>query len=121
VKLLIDNALPHALARSLGRAGYDVKHVRDYGLGAAEDHIILERAAREGRVIVSADADFAMLLAVRRVRQPSFILFREPHLTRAEDYLSRLVECLPLLAGELETGCVATFRRGKIRIRSFPF
>jgi predicted nuclease of predicted toxin-antitoxin system len=39
--------------------------VRDYGMQAATDGDILARAAGESRIVVSADADFGTLLAVR--------------------------------------------------------
>ena len=65
MRFLIDNALSPEVARRLRDAGHDAVHVRDYDLHAAEDAVILERAENEARVIVSADSDFAMLLAVR--------------------------------------------------------
>ena len=64
VRFPIDNTLSPELARLLSDAGHDAVHVRDYGLHAAEDLAILERAGIEDRVVVSADSDFAMLLSV---------------------------------------------------------
>ncbi|MBK5291682.1 MAG: DUF5615 family PIN-like protein [Acidobacteriia bacterium] len=52
------------MARLLAEAGRDAVHIRGYGLHAAEDPIILERAGIEERVVVSADSDLCMLLAV---------------------------------------------------------
>ena len=121
MRFLVDNALSREVARLLADAGHDSVHVRDYGLQNAEDVVILERASIEDRVIISADSDFAMLLATSRRSKPSFILFREADVFRAGDYAGRILESLPLLESELDTGCVVTFRRGRIRIRSLPF
>jgi len=120
VRFLIDNALSPEVARLLRDAGHDAVHVRDFDLQAAEDPVILERAEVEERVIVSADSDFAMLLALTRRSKPAFILFREAECVHAQDYASRILESLPLVARELDAGCVVTFRRGRIRIRSLP-
>jgi hypothetical protein len=57
---------------------------------------------------------------VTRRGKPSFILFREADCVHAQDYASRLLESLPLFASELDSGCVVTFRRGRIRVRSLP-
>jgi predicted nuclease of predicted toxin-antitoxin system len=46
------------------------------GLQQADDEVIFDAAARDGRVIVSADTDFGMILARRRTALPSVILFR---------------------------------------------
>jgi predicted nuclease of predicted toxin-antitoxin system len=44
VKFLIDNALSPVLAEHLKTAGHDALHVRDYGLQAAGDDEIFDRA-----------------------------------------------------------------------------
>jgi predicted nuclease of predicted toxin-antitoxin system len=41
VRFLIDNALSPEVARLPSKAGHDAVHVRDYGLSAAEDPVIL--------------------------------------------------------------------------------
>ena len=76
MKFLIDNALSPALAALLQQAGHDAVHVRSIGLQHADDDVIFERAALEHRIVVSADADFGTLLAVRSSQQPSVIQFR---------------------------------------------
>jgi predicted nuclease of predicted toxin-antitoxin system len=121
VRFLIDNAPSPELARILSDARHDAVHVRDYGLHAAEDPMILERAGVGDRVVVSVDSDFGMLLAVSRRNKPSFSLFREASIIHAQDYASRILESLPSFEREVEAGCVITFRRGRIRVRSLPF
>ena len=120
MRFLIDNALPPRLAILLADAGYDATHIRSYGLQGADDEIVLEKAKLEGRVLISADSDFAALLALQETTNPSFILFREGDLVSAEDYASALLSALPRLEAELIRGCVAVFRGGRIRIRTLP-
>ena len=120
MRFLVDNALSSEVARLLKDAGHDAVHVRDYELHAAEDPVILERAGAEDRILISADSDFGMLLAIFRRTKPSFVLFREPDVIRAADYVSLIVQNLPTIEHELLTGCVATFRHGRVRVRNLP-
>lgn len=64
---------------------------------AARDERILEKAFEENRIIVSADSDFGTLLARLNASRPSFILFREANLIRAEDYANLLLPNLYLV------------------------
>lgn len=121
VRFLIDNALPPRLAELLKQAGHDAIHVRAYGMYASADADILDRAREEARVIVSADTDFGAILAAQEAAHPSFVLFRDPNLFSAEDYMNVLAVSLSLLEPDLTAGCVAVFRSGRLRVRRLPF
>ena len=115
MRFLIDNALPPRLALLLREAGCNAVHVRDYGMQASGDDVILERARDESSVLISADSDFGALLASQNSNRPSFILFPEADLVSAEDYANRLTVSLSMLERDL------VFRAGRIRIRNLPF
>ena len=66
MRFLIDNALSPSLAEGLRSAGHDAIHIRQ----AATDETVLARAARENRILISADADFGTLLVLRQVNGP---------------------------------------------------
>ncbi|MFN0133547.1 MAG: DUF5615 family PIN-like protein [Phycisphaerales bacterium] len=63
MRLLIDNSLSWRVARDLREAGHDAVHVESVGLARASDATIYQFGSREGRVIVTQDADFGAIHA----------------------------------------------------------
>jgi predicted nuclease of predicted toxin-antitoxin system len=120
VRFLIDNALSPVLAQQLKEAGHDAAHVRDYDLQAATDEQILVRAQQEERVVVSADTDFGTLLATRRERAPSIILFRHGTQRRPDRQAEILLSNLEAIEADLTTGSVVVIEPSRIRVRSLP-
>lgn len=120
MRFLIDNALSPALAALLQQAGHDAIHVRAIGLQYADDEVIFERAAAEHRTVVSADADFGTLLAMRSSRQPSVIQFRGGGSRKPEAMARTLLANLPQLVDALENGSIVTFEPARVRVRLLP-
>ena len=104
----------------LARAGHDVVHVRDLGMQAATDEEIFDVAARESRVIVSADTDFGTILALRSTAEPSVVLFRRSSGRRPDQQAEILLKQLPQIADSLERGSIAVIEEDRLRIRTLP-
>lgn len=120
MNFLIDNALSPRLAAGLRAAGHDAAHVLDYGMQAATDEAVFERAALESRVVVSADTDFGTLLALRETTSPSVILFRAASLRRADDQLALILRALPSIDAALGRGAIVILERHRLRLRDLP-
>jgi predicted nuclease of predicted toxin-antitoxin system len=101
LRFLVDNALSLVFAEELAKSGHDALHVRDLGMQAATDEEVFDLAAKEGRIIVSADTDFGTILALRRTAEPSVVIFRRSSGRRPEQQAKLLLEQLPSAGGGL--------------------
>ncbi len=120
MRFLVDNALSPLVADGLRAAGYDAVHVLDYGLQAAADDFILERAKAESRIIISADTDFGTALALRQATAPSVILLRRRFPRRAAEQVDLILRCLRRVEEALLRGAIVIVEGGRLRVRQLP-
>ena len=120
MRFLVDNALSGSVSRTLNAHGHDALHVRDVGLQDADDSTVIARAELERRVLISADTDFGTILALRRSRSPSFVLFRGEGTRNPRAQAQLLLSNLANIEPALNRGAVVVFEATRIRIRDLP-
>ena len=118
MRLLLDAGLPYLTGALLRERGHDVLHANDLGLGVA-DEVIMAAAEREGRVIITLDADFHAILAERRATKPSVVRIREQSL-RHEAAAGLIEKILAACGEELEKGVMVSATQRRVRIRRLP-
>lgn len=120
MKFLIDNNLSPLLADALKAAGHDAVHVRDLGLQAAPDEVVLERADAGGQVLISAGTDFGGLLSRSKVDGPSVILIRRLAGRRAAEQAAIILANLDQVADDLAAGAMIVIHEDTLRVRRLP-
>lgn len=120
MKLLIDaNLSPRVVAR-LRAAGYDADHVGDHSLVSADDEKILRHASQIDAVVISADSDFATLLALGGLVSPSLVLLRSADHLTPDGQADLLSTNLPAVEKELTAGSVVSLSQHHLRVRPLP-
>lgn len=120
MKLLVDANLSPNVVNRLRQGGHDASHVGDHGLLRASDAEILKHAITTGCAIISADSDFATMLALAGLRGPSLILLRSADHLIPDQQAELLLANLPQLVKDLEAGCVVSISTRHLRVRPLP-
>ena len=119
MRLLLDHGLPRSAAGLLRDAGMDAVHTGERGLATASDQQILTFAGQEGRTVVTLDADFHALLALRGIPGPSVIRIRVEGL-RAEALVDLVQRVLEVCGEDLAEGAAVSVTQDQIRVRRLP-
>lgn len=120
MRLFLDQNLPAGLSSALQGTEFDVVDTRSLGMQRSDDEEIVDYAAAEGRIIVSADTDFGAILAARHSAEPSFVLLRRSQGLSAEETATVLASNLPAYEAELEAGAIVVITDEVVRVRRLP-
>jgi predicted nuclease of predicted toxin-antitoxin system len=98
---------------------HDAVHLYAQGLERWEDSEILDKARREGRVLLTHDLDFGELMAASAARLPSIVIFRLRDMRPANvhHHLQRIISEHRDL---LEQGAIVSVTEGQARARILP-
>lgn len=120
MKFLLDMALSPRTAEFLKKKGYKVVRVNEVIPGRGiEDKIIFDYATENEYCIITADLDFAEILAFTRSLKPSTIILRVED-QRVENVNQLLAEVLTKVENEIREGSIIIVEENRIRIRPLP-
>ena len=120
MKLLVDMPLSPRIGAALRAVGYDAIHLSDVGLHRLSDAEVMLKAAGEGRVVLTADSDFGMILALLIACRPSVVTFSDKAAKRLAHTPDRLIEVLVANEVALREGAIVRVEVGRFRVRRLP-
>ena len=115
MKLLIDNCISHLVAAALRARGHDVESVSDWPADPG-DRNVLAAAARDGRVLITADREFGELVVFERLPSAGIIVF-DSNITPAQ-HEDACVRAITVHEAELLGGAVVIVMPDRMRARA---
>jgi predicted nuclease of predicted toxin-antitoxin system len=103
----------------LQHLGLEAVHLQQQGLHKLNDSDILEKAHKEGYILLTHDLDFGDLLAASGAHLPSVVIFRLRNM-RPEHVNNHLINIISQYSKALEHGAVITVTEGRLRMRDLP-
>ena len=113
--LLADENIGRLVVAAFLDAGCDVAHCRDNP--GADDREVLDRAEREGRIVLTHDSDLATLVLREKRNVLGVVYIRPAHIDPA--FTMETIHAVERTVGDIEAGFIVVGdRRGeKLRVR----
>ena len=119
VAILLDQGMPAGAAQLFRDLGYECSHVSELGMQRSEDEDILAFAGDRGWTVVTLDADFHALLAVRGLSRPSVVRLRREG-CRAEAAVAILTPVLERYRIEIAQGAMISVKEHRVTCHRLP-
>jgi len=119
LRLIADVHISPATVAVLEVQGYNILRTTDLLPATATDVEILELAREQGRVVLTQDLDFSMLVALGNYGLPSLITLRLSSV-KPDLVTQKLLDILPTVETQLIEGAAVTINDDSVRIRKLP-
>ena len=119
MRFLADMGISLKTVAFLKKKGYDTLHLREEGLQSVSDDIIVAKAKKEKRVILTCDLDFGAIMASSGDAFPSVIIFRLSDF-RPESINRHLEKIFTESSEILQKGAILSVNDNTYRIRILP-
>lgn len=117
MKILVDENFPRSTTKSLIKAGYDARDMRDYGMRGSSDDEVFRFAQDEGLIILTRDKGFGNIWRFPLGQHYGIIIVRFPNEMSIERVNSSVITNLHTLSTTDIQGNVVVIELEKIRIR----
>jgi len=107
------------LAEWLQREGHEAVHAAHIGLGQAPDKEIIAQARKDSRIIVTADLDYARLLALAGSSSPGITLLRGGNYSDKE-MLGLIKRALMTISSDRLLDSIVVVDKKSVRRRRLP-
>lgn len=119
MRFLADMGISPKIVDFLQHLGHQAVHLQQQGQHRLKDSEILEKARKEGCIVLTHDLDFGDLLAASGVDLPSVVVFRLRNM-RPENVNRYVLKIISQYSEALEHGAIITVTEGRIRMRDLP-
>ena len=119
MNFLVDMNLSPGWAEFFSTAGFHAVHWSTEGAADASDRELMQWAAQRDYVVLTADLDFAAILAATEGRRPSVILVRNDVLT-PEALGSAVLAVIDQAKDDLRAGAIVSVDAERARLRVLP-
>jgi predicted nuclease of predicted toxin-antitoxin system len=118
MRFLANEKFPLASVRRLRQAGHDIASVLEIAAGA-KDAVVLDRAARENRILLTFDRDYGELIYRRNLPPPAGVVYLR-FAPETPEEAAIVVSALGEVAGLQFEGRYTVVDRQKVRQRPLP-
>lgn len=116
-RFLVDEDLPRSLVRLLREAGIQAEDARDAGLRGRPDDEVLEYAASQGLVLLTADLGFGNILRFPLGSHAGVLVARFPNEMPTTALNETILSSIRSLSDEEISGNLVVLEPGRIRLR----